>query len=63
MGRTNKKQLYPGTPYTPREGWAESFRAAGDSSKDPLLLEPLSCNEFDREEWQGDDAESECSDE
>ncbi len=35
-----------------REGWAEAFRAAGDSTNDELVFEGLPPNQFDREEWQ-----------
>jgi len=36
----------------PREGWEESFRAAGTSSGDELLLDGIGENQFDREEWE-----------
>ena len=36
----------------PRQGWAEAFAAAGPSDEDPLLLEPIGANEFDKEEWE-----------
>lgn len=35
-----------------REGWEDSFRVAGSSAKDELLLETASQNEFDRNEWR-----------
>jgi antitoxin MazE len=36
----------------PREGWKETFAAAGASTHDPLLLASLPPNEFDIEEWK-----------
>lgn len=36
----------------PRAGWEEAFQAAGESSGDDLLLDPLQPSDFDREEWQ-----------
>ncbi len=36
----------------PRQGWNESFRAAGPAEGDKLLLESVPPNKFDREEWQ-----------
>jgi len=35
-----------------RQGWEESFRAAGSSIDDELLLESVGSSEFDLEEWQ-----------
>jgi antitoxin MazE len=36
----------------PRAGWQEAFTAAAPSAEtEPLLLESLSPNEFDQEEW------------
>ena len=34
-----------------RQGWAETFRKAGSSETDELLLEPMSLSEFDGKEW------------
>lgn len=36
----------------PRQGWEESFRAAGSPSDDELLLETAQANEFDRQGWK-----------
>jgi antitoxin MazE len=36
---------------TPRQGWDEAFQAAGPSTDDPLLLEGLPPDQFEREEW------------
>jgi antitoxin MazE len=35
----------------PREGWAERFRAAGESPNDEILLE-TGPSDFDRKEWR-----------
>ncbi len=35
-----------------RQGWEETFRAAGPSAEDELLLQGVGENEFDREEWK-----------
>jgi antitoxin MazE len=35
----------------PRQGWEKAFRAAGSAENDPLLLESIPANKFDREEW------------
>lgn len=35
----------------PRQGWRESFIAAGSCAVDPPLLGTLPPNEFDAEEW------------
>ncbi len=35
-----------------RQGWEESFRAAGPAIGDELPLEEVAQNEFDRKEWQ-----------
>lgn len=34
-----------------RQGWEQAFQAAA-SGKDELLLEEISENDFDRDEWQ-----------
>ena len=34
-----------------REGWAEQFRAAGDSAQDEIKLE-TGASDFDRKEWR-----------
>jgi antitoxin MazE len=36
---------------SPREGWKQAFNAAGSSTPDPFLLDPLPPNDFDVEEW------------
>ncbi len=36
----------------PREGWDAAFERAGSSATDQLLLEGLSPNRFDHEEWE-----------
>lgn len=38
--------------HRPRQGWVEAFRTAGPSVRDELLLETLSANDFDSEDWQ-----------
>jgi hypothetical protein len=41
-----------GNPRSPRQGWAEAFRAAGSSADDELPLEGMEPNDFDRDEWE-----------
>lgn len=36
----------------PRHGWEKAFQAAPPATDDPLLLDAISTNEFDGEEWQ-----------
>jgi antitoxin MazE len=36
---------------SPRQGWKEAFAATRSPAPDSLLLEALSPNEFDTEEW------------
>jgi antitoxin MazE len=36
----------------PRHGWEKAFQAAGLATGEPLLLDAIPTNEFDREEWQ-----------
>jgi antitoxin MazE len=36
----------------PRQGWEESFRAAGSAEADELLLKTVPPNQFDRDEWK-----------
>jgi antitoxin MazE len=48
----NRLVIAPQHP--PRKGWRQSFAAAGasiDSDNDPLLLDDMPRNAFDREEW------------
>ncbi len=35
-----------------RQGWEEAFRDAGPSTQDELLLDTLSPNKFDQEDWR-----------
>jgi hypothetical protein len=35
-----------------RQGWEETFRAAGPPAEDELLLQGVGANEFDRKEWK-----------
>jgi len=36
----------------PRHGWEQTFRAAGSSVDDELLLDGLKAGDFDRKDWQ-----------
>lgn len=38
--------------HVPRQGWDEAFRAAAPSNDDPLLLDAVTPNKFDREDWK-----------
>ena len=38
--------------HQPRQGWKEAFRKAGESTKDPMLLDTVPRNEFDDNEWR-----------
>jgi antitoxin MazE len=38
--------------YVPRQGWEEAFRAAPPCEGDPLLLDAVMPNQFDREDWK-----------
>jgi antitoxin MazE len=49
--RVENRRLVISPERRARQGWEESFRAAG-SSIDELLLETVGPNEFDREEWR-----------
>ena len=40
----------------PRHGWEEAFRKAGQTAADEMLLSGLAPNDFDRDEWQCEDA-------
>ena len=44
--------LVVSTPRFPRRGWDKAFQQAGLFDRDELLLESLSANAFDREEWR-----------
>ena len=50
--RMEKDRLVISPERRPRQGWEESFRAAGSPTHDELLLEAVGPNEFDREEWK-----------
>jgi antitoxin MazE len=46
-----KDRLIVCSKRAPRQGWEESFRAAGSFEDDDLLLD-TGLNEFDRREWK-----------
>lgn len=50
--RVENDRLVIAPGHRPREGWEETFRAAGSPAEDELLLESLPPNHFDREEWR-----------
>jgi antitoxin MazE len=50
--RVDKECLIISPQRLPRQGWDEKFRAAGALAEDELLLEKMSANKFDREQWQ-----------
>lgn len=50
--RIEKDRLVLLPEHRPRQGWEEAFMAAGPSSSDELLLEPLPGSAFDREDWR-----------
>lgn len=49
--RVEQDRLIVAPDRPPRYGWKKAFAAAGGSAADPILLEGLSPNEFDAEEW------------
>jgi antitoxin MazE len=50
--RVENRRLVISPERRARQGWEESFRAAGSSIDDELLLEMVGPNEFDRKEWR-----------
>lgn len=50
--RVENHRLIVASQRAPRQGWEETFRAAGPSVEDELLLEGAGANEFDRKEWK-----------
>jgi antitoxin MazE len=46
----NRLIIAPDRP--PRQGWEQRFQAAGGSTEDELLLDTITANEFDHEDWQ-----------
>ena len=38
--------------HVPRQGWDEAFRAAPPREDDPILLDAVTPNQFDREDWK-----------
>jgi antitoxin MazE len=50
--RMEKDRLVISPERRPRQGWEDSFRAAGSATHDELLLEAVGSNQFDGEEWK-----------
>jgi antitoxin MazE len=50
--RVENHRLIVSPQRAPRQGWEETFRAAGPAVEDELLLEGAGANEFDRKEWK-----------
>ncbi len=50
--RVENHRLIVSPQRAPRQGWEETFRAAGPAAEDELLLEGVGASEFDRKEWK-----------
>ena len=50
--RIERDRLVIAPERRPRQGWAESFEAAGSSKLDDLAFPSTMQNDFDREEWE-----------
>jgi antitoxin MazE len=49
--RIEDRRLVISAPVSSRHGWDDAFCKAASRKPDAMLLERLSANEFDREEW------------
>jgi len=50
--RVENDRLVIAPDRSPRQGWKEAFQAAGSAANDELLLDTMSPNEFDHEDWR-----------